>query len=397
MHDRRRQLLADGKLRLPEYNAIQFFYQFHEGVEPGISANNIFFDSKSTPTYGSDVLTNGDLNAPYTAGVASGWAIDAGVTATQAVDVQDGGGAQQLTNLNGAGQAFRQTGIAITTGNIYLVTVNLRCTTPAGTLSISLNGMTDTTAYTANTVSLNPADGYTQIRFYTIAASGTTNLQITCNNTAMVCQIGSITLKNVGGGNHMVMKHSLYTASDRGDNYYKFDGVSDYASITDTRQSNMDLGTKWSSVAIMKINSDGRACTKWNATGNQRGWEACVALGTRQLATYFSTNGIDTNTRTTAVNTLPAFPWTDYMCVGCSFDNGTVTFYINGVNSPTTTVTGAGTTVFNNTSDAYIGRDSGGTLFLDGYMGKQALWNGIALTAAQHKQVFGILRTEYGI
>lgn len=392
-----RQYRFQDERNLPEYDAIQFFYRFEEGLETGLSINNIFFDNTDRPTYGADLLTNGTMDGVYVAGVAPSWAIDVGVTATEAVDVIDAGGAQRLTNLSGSGQAFKQTGIAVTDGNIYLVTVNLRCTTPAGTLSISLNGASDTSAFTIDTAGLNPASGYARISFFIIAAAASTDLKITCNDTSMVAEIGSCTLKNVGGGNHMVMKHSLYTRTDRGENYYDFNGSSDYASITDTRQTSMDLGTKWSSVAVMKVDSDGRACTKWTAAGNQRGWEALVTLSNRSLATYFSHNGTSTNTRATAINALPAYPWASYVCCGCSFDNGTVTFYINGVLIPTTTIIGAGTTVFDNTSEAYIGRDSSAGLFFDGRMGKQALWNNAALTAAQHRQVFNILRTDYGI
>jgi hypothetical protein len=71
---------------------------------------------------------------------------------------------------------------------------------------------------------------------------------------------------------------------------------------------------------------------------------------------------------------------------------------MNGVEVPVTTVTGAATSVFNSNTITYIGRDANGAgFFLDGRLGKQILWNGAALTPAQHSQVFNILRTDYGI
>lgn len=393
-----RQYRFQDERNLPEYNSIQFYYRFEEGKGGNIFKDNIFIDSTDPLSYGANLVTNPGFDGAYVAGVAPSWTIDAGVTATEDVDDVDLTPAQRLTNMNGFAQAFRQTPIALTIGSIYYVQFGVRRISGAGNLNVKCDGLSTTSFDIAN-ADLNLADpnAYVVGHFYGIATAATTQFEFTASATTLVIELTQVQINLVGGGNHMVMEHSLYSNADRGDNYYEFDGTTDFAKITDARQSNMDLGSSWSSVAIMRADSDGLSASKWLGTGSQRSWQAPRTTALRRLVTFWSHNGSTVSNTQTNNNTVPAYPWTDYLCIGMSFAAGVVTFYKNGVLQANLSSSISGTTIFNSTAAADLGRDEAATLYFDGRLGKQILWNGAALTAYQHRQVFNILRTDYGI
>lgn len=384
---------------LPEYNAIQFYYRFEEGIGENRFKDNIFFDATDPPTYGANLVTNPGFDGTYVGGVAPNWSIDVGVTATEDVDDYDSTPAQRLTNLNGFTQAFYQTGIPLTVGNIYYVQFGFRRISGNGNLQIKCDGLSATSFDIAN-ADLNlvgDPDAYVVGHFYGIASAASTQFELTSTDTSLVIEVTLVQINEVGGGNHMVMDHDLYSNADRGINYYDFDGSTDYAQIKESRQTNLDMGTKWSTLAIMKADSNGLSASKWLNTGNQRSWQAPRVTGARRLLVNWSHNGATTSNVQTADNTVPAYPWPNYVCIGMSWDAGTVTFYQNAVLVPNFSSSISGTTIFNSTASPNLGRDEAASIYLNGRLGKQVLWNGVALTAYQHRQAFNILRTKYGI
>ena len=389
---------------IPEYDSIQFLYLFNEGTEADIEMHNIVFDRKTPATYGASVATNSELDGTYVAGVAPDWSIDAGVTATETTDDINATPAQLLSNLNGAGQAFRQTGITITDGQIYIVEAGLRCNSGAGNVAISFDGMKDTATYSVSTANLAPVTGYSVIKFFVVANGASTIFQLTADSVGIELEVSQMSLKPVGGGNHMVMNHSLYDRSERGDNYYDFNGTDHYFAIDEARQSNLDLQNKWSCVTILRVDGaqNGSLTSKWNAVGNQRGWQAFrVLTANRRLETYWSSTGTNAISQVSANNTIPAHPWASYACIGTSFNEGVVTFVLNGVLLTNGSSVGTGTTIYDNTTDVLMGAAYNPTgdlaAFFEGRLGKQIIWSGAALTLAQHKHVFNILRSAYGI
>lgn len=388
---------------IPDYGFTQFQYRFAEGTESARALNNIFFDSKNPPSYTG--IANESFAGTYTAGVCNGWTADAGVTATES----SSGGlpVQRLTGLNGFAQAFRKTAAVtgLTAGRIYYLTISVKKISGAsGNVQIRWDGMVNgSTAISATNANLDTG-GFSPHYFYGIASGTTTNVEITSDDATLVIEIQNMIVQEIGGGNHMVMYHDLYDRAARGSNYYDFDGSTMYAIIKDSRQANLDMGTKWSCATIVQLDGPqtGVITTKWNPVGNQRGWQSFRFNTTnRSLEAYWSNTGGNINSQFSANNVIPAQPWSGFKCVGMSFNNGVVSFYVNGVLVANGASSGVGTTVYDNTSDAFMGMvpNSAGNpaSHFEGKLGKQVIWNGSALTAAQHAQVFNILRHGYAI
>src|SRR3990167_139492 len=387
---------------IPDYGFTQFQYLFREGTESTRSLNNIFFDSKSPPTYASTFSGN---FATYTGGVADGWTADVGVTATES----SSGGipTQRLTGLNGFSQAFRLTSAVtgLTNGYIYYFSVGVKKISGAsGNVQIRWDGIVSgTTTLTVTNANLDTGN-FSPHYFYAIMDGTTTNIEVTSDDPTLVIEINNCMMQEVGGGNHMVMPHDLYSRASRGSNYYDFDGTSMYALITEERQSNLDLQNKWSCACIVRLDGaqNGVVTAKWLPTGGQRGWQSFrFSTANRRLEAYWSSTGGNVNSQFSANTIYDAQPWSGFKCIGMSFDNGTVTFYVNGKLQANGASSGTGTTIFNNTSDAFMGMvpqaDGSPGAFYEGPLGKQIIWSGSALTAAQHSQVFAILRHGYTI
>lgn len=395
-----RRPLYDNQRNLPEYGAIRFIYNFEEGVDSVPSMKNILFDSRTPATYS---LTLQELfDGTYTAGVEADWTADAGVTATESSD-DAGGSAQRVTNMNGFAQALRKTSaVAITTGNIYRIEFAIKKISGNGTFQVRVDG------FSATSFDVSDSDlptGFKPIYFYGRATAATTNIEITSDNATLSVDIAQFLIVEVSGGNHMVMDHNLYSRSGRGVNYYDFDGATQYFRIDDSRQTSLDMGTKWSCAAVVKMDANVTSVitSKWNPTGAQRGWQSFrVAQNVnRKLQTFWSQNGSSVTSQDSANNVVPAAtPWVSYACIGLSFDNGTVTFYYNGVAVANGAKTGTDTSIFNNTAPAIMGMvyDAAGnpSVFMNGKIGKQIIWNGAALNAAQHTQVLNAVRSGYG-
>ncbi len=398
----RKTRLQDDR-NIPAYSATQFIYYFEEGVDNSVSMNNILIDSRYMPVIGAEVVTNYDFEGTYVGGVAPSWTVDAGVTASESTD-DAGGKAQRLTNMNGFAQAMRQTLAGLTVGQVYRIEFTPKYISGAGTLRLRATGFSSTSFDVSNA---KIPTGFKAVYFYGVATAASFDIEITSDNTALTVDIAQVTVKAYGGqGNHLVMDHNLYSRSSRGVNYYDFDGATQYFYIKDTRATGLDMATKWSYLAIARwdASATGVLASKFNPSGNQRGWQASrFQSGSRRLETYWSSNGTATANTIGTTNVLPAPPWATYRCVGHSFDGTSLTPTSHYLNATLTTnaSTNAGTAIFNNTSDMRIGTHFDGvgnpTLYFNGRIGKMIIWSGVALTASQHRLAFNLLRSGYGI
>ncbi len=76
----------------------------------------------NTPAIGSELLTNGDMEGAYVAGVAPNWTTVGTVTPTESATAYTGSKAQQVTNTDGASGNGVYQNVSMTTGEWLLVT-----------------------------------------------------------------------------------------------------------------------------------------------------------------------------------------------------------------------------------------------------------------------------------
>lgn len=399
-----RRYSAENQRNLPDYGAVRFIYNFEEGADNNVSMNNILFDSRTPATYGSELVTNGTFEGTYVGGVAPSWTAAGGVTATESSDASEGK-VQRLTGLNGFAQDLAaSSAITITSGSVYKVSMRLKKVSgSSGAFQIKFDGLSSTAYSIANgDIPLDFKDAY----FYGVAQSASTNIEITSDDPTLVIEVALISLVEVSGGNHLVMDHNLYSRAGRGVNYYDFDGATQYFYIKDSRQSGLDIAGNWSYAAIGRVDAAATMVpmSKFNPIGAQRAYQGLrFNNGSRRYETYW-TNGGGVNSALGANNALPAAPWARYYFMSMSFTAAAASplaFYLDGVSSAVAS-SPAGTAIMNASCDFRIGAHfdnatGAPTLLWNGRLGKMVIWNGTALTASQHLQVFNILRTGYGI
>jgi len=399
-----RQYRAQNNRNIPEYNAVVFEYKFEEGNATAGSMRNILFDSKNPASIGANLVTNEEFEGTYVAGVAPDWTVDAGVTANEEVVGGLEGSSQQLTDCNGTAQGLHSATITVVAGKIYYFEIGVRKNAGAGNLQIQVTNMN---GMATNTYDISNADmgaQTTKFSFYLVANNTTSTITITASATTLDFTVVDVFLREIGGGNHMVMDFTLYDESARNAVSYDFNGVDHYFYIEDSRQSGLEIGNSQLSFAcIAKLDTagPGHLFSKWKNTDFSYVWSF---EGSRFFRQYVSTNGAATQdyrgTFTFAV------PMASYIFAGTAYDtpNGLARMNINGVAETVAYSAGPPLTIVTLKNNAYrtaIGASFNATPvpanFVNGRVGKLVCWKGAYLTNSQFIQVYNILRTTYGI
>jgi len=389
---------------IPEYEAVVFEYKFDEGnAANNVSMNNIFFDNRTPATFGAELVTNSEFTGTYVGGVAPDWSVDAGVTASESTG-ELGQQVQRVTDMNGVSQGLQGTALTLTTGSIYVIDVDVKKISGTGSLQIQLDGMVGMTGtYDVAGASI-PTANPIHIKFYAVANSNTSSVTITADDTSLELDVYSVQAKEVGGGNHMVMDFDVYDEANRYINYYDFNGVDQYAYITDARQAGLDMGTSQTSYATifqMDTAGPGHIFGKWK---NGDFSYLFTFESPRFFRQYVSANGITVqNFRGSTVFTVPM---TSFSFFGTSYDtpNGIGKMNINGVAESLIYSVGPPLTIINHKNNSFhtaisasFDGSNNPTNFVNGKLGYVLCWKGVALDQAQLTQVYSLLRSSYGI
>lgn len=391
---------------IPNFKATVIQYSLNEGQSANLaSMNNIVFDSRTPADFGPNLVTNGDFDGTYVAGVAPDWSVDAGVTASEGVSPL-GAQIQIVTNMNGVSQGLQGTGLTgLTVGGIYVVDLQVVRRSGTGNLQIQFNGFNGMAGtYDISSANL-AASTVTEIKFYLVANSTTSTITITADTTALDMEIYSCSLKNITGGNHLVMDFNLYDRANRDSNTYDFNGVDQYFYIEDSRHKALDISGKFSMAFILKADSiaGGHMIGKWKNL--DYAYLAQIAGAQGFLRTYVSANGstIQNFRGSTGTGTMPH---TSYHFMGTSYDtpNGLGRMNTDGVEDTVVYSTGPPLTITSLSNNSYrfamgcsFDLSNVPSNFYNGKLGKVIVWSGVYLTQKQLIQAFNLLRTEYGI
>lgn len=392
---------------IPEYDSVVIQYDFNEGQSTNAgSMNNIVFEKKTPAVIGSEEVTNHNFTGTYSSGVAPDWSVDVGVSASEDSNAL-GEQTQRVTNMNGVSQGLQGTSLTLTAGNIYVVGIEIVKNSGAGNLQIQLDGMNGMTGtYDIANADLNA--NYTAYKFYVVASANSSSVTITADNTALDVSIDKFSVRDVGGGNHMVMDHNLYDRSSRDSVSYDLNGVDQYFYIEDARQTNLDFGSDQFTIACVAqagANANGTDLIAKNKNGD-------AAFSLRRESSFLrqfvnDTGGVGAFENYRSPNpSLPALPASNYefLCSGYDTPNGLARMNINGSDQtltysvgPPLTVTSLHDTSYRASIGASFDGLNNATSFFDGRIGKMIIWKSAFLTETQMIYVFSILRQAYGI
>lgn len=167
---------------------------------------------------------------------------------------------------------------------------------------------------------------------------------------------------------------------------------SQYVSISNAAQSGLGITGNMTiecDIKFESLPSSGntmRLVQKYNPTGNQRGYSMFIenVAGTYYLCFDYSDNGTTVRNHGRA-----AFPFVTgvkyHLAISFTASTTQVINYVNGVAIGTNT--GAGTSIFSNTSDFIIGQIAGGS-YVDGIIDDVRVWNTVRTAAEISSNMF---------
>jgi hypothetical protein len=170
-------------------------------------------------------------------------------------------------------------------------------------------------------------------------------------------------------------------------------GSSQYFSITDGSQSGLDLTGNYSFSIWVNLesqpatNSDRPLLIKYDPTGNQRGYYIAYqdSGGTKRFESRISTDGTGVATTIKTLNyTLSTATWT-HLVFAFTASTGTMEVFVDG--SSIGSMTGHGTSIFNNTAAFRIGANDDATIFFDGIIDAVGIWN-VVLSGSEITELF---------
>jgi hypothetical protein len=393
---------------VPSFDEVVIDYPFTEGqATNNISMNNILFDSKNPAGFGSELVTNEIFTGTYVAGVAPDWSVDVGVVATESTN-DIGGKAQRVSNMNGVGQGLQGTALSLTSGNIYVIEIDVKRISGTGNLQLQVDGMNGMTGtYDIPSASI-PTVGIINAKFYAVANSATSTVTITADDTSLEVDIDAFLVKEVTGGNHMVMDFDLYDQGSRSSNSYDFNGIDEFFYIEDSRQDGLDFADKFTFATVVKpgaITSAATVFSKRRRLPAGRSYTMHFINATlRTIRMITSSNGtLEQNYRHIQGLT---FPETKFRYICGNFNAGVGQFNVDDRNQNLSYSAGpplAVTSAFDSATRVAIGASFGGLtpinaeLFFLGEIGRMIVWKGAALSETERLQVFDLIRPSYGI
>lgn len=151
------------------------------------------------------------------------------------------------------------------------------------------------------------------------------------------------------------------------------DSSSQYFSITDANQNNLDLNSDFTIEAWVKVESTISPrtmgiVTKWLGTGNQRSY--AMQFNAPDMYLYTSDDGNPGSSATVGHNITPG----EWLHIALTYDKseGQIEYFENGQSQGTGS--GVDTTIFNGTAEVQIG-GLGGSTFFDGLIDDVRIWN----------------------
>lgn len=395
-----RQYRAENNRNLPEFDALVFYYPFTEGQVGAGSMNNIIFDRYSQVAYGAEEITNADFTGTYVGGVAPGWSADPGVTATEDTSEPGLGSGQRLVGCNGVAQGLRRGATdSITASGIFVVTFTYKKNGGAGNIQLQLTGMG---GMTADTYDIVPETGPKTNTFYIAATTTATTVAIiTSDNPTLDFTVFDFSMKEITGGNPMVMDFNVYVDSQRNGHNYDFNGVDQFFYIPDARQTDLEVGSSpFTFAAIIKADAGNSTIFSKRRDGGNFEYDFKTIVS-RALRLQFTDDG--STLESIASSGLVTLGVNTFVAAGVNLATGLGNMSINGVDQ-TITYSPAPlthTTVFGGNARAAIGctfnAGNAPTNFFNGTIGECCLWKGAMLSDSQMLQAFNFLRTGHGI
>lgn len=192
---------------------------------------------------------------------------------------------------------------------------------------------------------------------------------------------------NTTNSNDLTDNNTVLSAAGKNGTAADFEAAnSEYLSITDATQANLDLAgdfsfATWANFESFPASFDYVLFSKFLNTGNQRAYslEVFDDAGTKRFQGYVSANGSTGNAHRVAV-TMSTATWY-HIVFTYDVSAGTSEFFLNG--SSLGTVSGGVTSIFNSSAEFRLSSLNGpSALFMDGLMDSTQLFDRV-LTGAE--------------
>ena len=383
---------------LPEFDALVFYYPFTEGQSgnPG-SMNNVIFDLYSQYSFSDELITNSGFAAPYSSGVADGWSADVGTVASE--DTSGDRPGQRLSNCNGVAQGIRRaSGDTVANDGIFIVTFTYKKNSGTGNIQLRLTNMG---GMSTDTYDIAPETGPVTVSFYVSSASTSTVAIITSDDPTLDFTVYDFTLKEVLGGNPMIMDFNVYVDAQRTRNSYDLNGVSQFFYIPDSRQTGLEVSSSpFTFAAVIKPDAGNSTIFSKRRDGGNFEYDFKIIVS-RAIRLQLTDDG--STAEGIASSAVLSTGVAVCIAAGVDLSLGAGRIAFNGVNQAIVAAPGpfTHTSVFSGIARAAIGCtfNSGNapTNFFNGVMSGCCLWKGALLSESQMAQAFNFLRIGNGI